>query len=143
MGARQKIENLIEKKRQEIADFQAQINKNEMYIQGLLDSLRFLPKEEGSSETKAEPQLRVGSDVYRAREFLKQAGQPKQIMDILRGIGKEATKTNRISLGGTISWWVRKGQIFTRPKPNTFGLTEFDNTSSDTGFGLDVGESET
>lgn len=143
MGARQKIESLIEKKRQESAELQSQIDKNEIYIQGLLDSLRFLPKEQESTEPKAESHLRAGSDVYKAREFLKAAGRPMYIMDILKGIGKEANKSNRVSVSGTISWWVRKGQIFTRPSPNTFGLVEFDVLPLGEEGELDTNESET
>jgi hypothetical protein len=130
MSARQKIEGLIEKKRQENAELQRQIEKNDTYIQGLLDSLRFLPKET-NGEVKPESNLRPGSDVYKAREFLRQLGRPAYVMDIIKGIGKEENTANRVSLSGTMSWWVRKGQIFTRPKPNTFGLVEFESTSTD------------
>ncbi len=128
MSARQKIEGLIEKKRQENAELQKQIEKNETYIQGLLDSLRFLPKD-SQGEVKPESTLRPGSDVYKAREYLRQLGRPAYVMDIVKGIGKEENKENRVSLSGTMSWWVRKGQIFTRPEPNTFGLIEFESGS--------------
>ena len=44
------------------------------------------------------------------------------IQDILRGIGKEVTPENRASLGGSLAAYVRRGEIFSRPAPNTFAL---------------------
>jgi hypothetical protein len=35
---------------------------------------------------------------------------------------------NRSALSGSIAAYVRKGEIFTRPAPNTFGLLELGNS---------------
>ena len=46
-------------------------------------------------------------------------------MAILRGVGEEETAANRATLSGSLSAYVRKGEVFTRPAPNVFGLVEF------------------
>ena len=69
--------------------------------------------------------MRCALAVPQAREYLLKAGKPMHLSKIVEGIGKEPSKENRLSLGGSLSGYVRKGQIFTRPAPNTFGLVEF------------------
>ena len=50
---------------------------------------------------------------------------------LLNAIGKESTKSNKVSLSSSIAHYVREGIIFTRPAPNTFGLKEFEKTDHD------------
>ena len=45
------------------------------------------------------------------------------ISEILAAIGVENTKNTRVSLVGSLGSYVRKGQVFSRPGPNIFGLT--------------------
>ncbi len=71
--------------------------------------------------------LRPGSDLAKARELLQRVGQQLHVNEIVKGIGKELTRANRLSLGGSLSGYVRKGLIFNRPAPNSFGLLEFED----------------
>jgi hypothetical protein len=64
------------------------------------------------------------------KQALEQSGKPLHITDILKRIGKENTKKNRLSLGGTLSRYVREGNVFMRAGPNTFGLMS-NSTESD------------
>jgi len=121
MSGRQEIEKRIEKKRAEVAELEARVREERAFLAGLQESLRFFTKED-FGEPPAEPNLRPGTDLYKTREYLQKLGHSAYIPDILKGIGKEVTKENRVSLSGNLSWYVRKGLIFTRPKPNTFGL---------------------
>ena len=121
MGARQELEKRIEKKKAEISELESKLREERAFLSGLQESLRFFPKDD-SGDTKTEVVLRPGTDLYKTQEFLQKQGRPTYIADILRGIGKEVTKENRVSLSGNLSWYVRKGLIFTRPAPNTFGL---------------------
>lgn len=121
MGAKQEFEKRIEKKKAEIAELEAKLREERAFLSGLQESLRFFPKED-SGETKTEVVLRPGTDLYKTQEFLQKQGRPAYIADILKGIGKEVTKESRVSLSGNLSWYVRKGLIFTRTAPNTFGL---------------------
>jgi hypothetical protein len=63
--------------------------------------------------------------------FLRKAGKPLHITDILKGIGKTTSKKDRVSLSGSLGWYVRRNEIFTRPAPNTFGLKEMEDISKE------------
>ena len=74
--------------------------------------------------------LRPGTTLAKARDAIKKAGKPLHVSEILKLVEKPADKKNRVSLGGSLSGYVRRGEIFTRPAPNTFGLKEFDKEAS-------------
>jgi hypothetical protein len=122
MQIQRELERRIEKKRQEIAGLKQQLGNSETYLEALLDTLKLLPKE-GDKEVV----LRPGTDLAKARDFIKVHNRPQHVTDILKGIGKEANKANKISLSGSLSGYVRKGVIFTKPSPNTFSLLELEN----------------
>ena len=46
------------------------------------------------------------------------------INEILTKLGKSIDNQNRVSLVGTLGSYSRKGRIFIRTAPNTFGLLE-------------------
>ena len=50
---------------------------------------------------------------------------PMEIGDILAAIGRPNFKKTRSSMKSMLGGYVNKGQIFTRPRPDTFGLVEF------------------
>lgn len=122
MQIQRELERRIEKKRQEIAELKQQLNTAESYLSALQDTLKLLPKE-GEKEVV----LRAGSDLAGARDFIKAQGRPQHVNDILKGINKEPNKANKISLSGSLGGYVRRGIIFTKPAPNTFGLIELEN----------------
>src|SRR5665213_86173 len=108
MSSRRLLERQIAKSNQEIelltaeiADRQQQISLKDAYIQGMKDSLKYLPKSDSSSESL--PQLRAGSDVALAREILVKAGKPLHVNEILKQMGKEVNKQNRASVAGYIN----------------------------------------
>lgn len=127
MGAREEIQKRIERKRAEIVSLEAQVREAEIYIQALEDTLKILPKDTSNEplDSSVLTELRPGSRVAKARDFLRQAGQQLQVMEILKGIGEPPNAANRAGLSSSISAYVREGRIFTRPAPNTFGLVEF------------------
>jgi hypothetical protein len=145
MGIREEIQKRIERKRIEVFEFEARIKEARVYIQALEDTVKMLPKDApGGTELNLE--LRPGSRVAKAQDFLRKAGRPQQILAILEGIGEEPNNANRAALSGSIGAYVRKGEIFTRPAPNTFGLVEFGAAPSKKGpppgFGRDGSEIE-
>jgi|ERR1035438_9462688 hypothetical protein len=149
MGAREEIQKRIEKKRAEISTLTTQIREAQVYIQALEDTLKMLPKDVQNDEFNgAQADLRPGSRVARAYDFIRQTGCPQQVLDILKGIGEEQTLPNRAALSGSIGAYVRNGRIFTRPAPNTFGLLEFGNkptmprSGPPPGFGKEVPPAE-
>ncbi|HEV2521532.1 MAG TPA: winged helix-turn-helix domain-containing protein [Candidatus Acidoferrales bacterium] len=126
MSVREQFQKLVDRKNQEIRDLELQIEKAKAYVQALQDSMRFLPKDNGQEETA----LRPGTALAQAREVLRKAGKPMHISEILKAINKPVDKKNRLSLSGSLSTYVRNGQIFTRPAPNTFGLIEMNKMDS-------------
>lgn len=117
------MERRIAKKRQEAADLGNKLREANAYLLALEDTLALLV--EGEEGEDGEPVFRHGSDVAKARDWLRKIGKPKHISEILQGIGRQNDKKARISLGSTISGYVRKEQVFSRPGPNIFGLVEF------------------
>jgi hypothetical protein len=125
MGVREQIEKRIENKRQENIGLEDLIRANEAFIAGLQEALKLMPKE-AAQERSPEQILRPGSVMAKVRDLLNERREPLYINDILKGIGKEMSKKNRISIGGSLGNYVRRNEIFTRPAPNTYGLLEFE-----------------
>ena len=124
MGARENLQRLADRKAQEIVDLERQIDMAKAYLQAIQDSIRALPKEnttQVNSEDRS-PELRSGSVLARTKEVIQKHGQPMHINEILQSVGLENTRKVRVSLIGSLGNYVRKGAVFTRPAPNTFGL---------------------
>jgi hypothetical protein len=142
ISERRKIEERLRKKEQEIAELEEQIKAARIYLQALQDVLKILPKAPDPTVT-AEAVLRPGSAVAQAREVILERGEPVQILELLQALNKEPTRENRASLTSSLAAYVRRGEIFTRPAPNTFGLIELGHHTSEvdledhppTGFG--------
>ncbi len=139
MGLREDLLKKIEKKNQEVRELESQIREANAYIQGLHDVVKIIPKENGD-DYPPERKLRPNSDMAKAQDFLRKVGKPLYVGEILEGIGKGDTKRHRLSLSGSLGDYVRKGEIFNRPAPNTFGLIEF--TSSQEAEESEAGSKE-
>ncbi len=125
MGLREDIQRRIEKKQQEQADremaFAIERASTAAYIQAMQDMLKSLPRDP-SDARDGNLVLRPGSAMAQARDAIQKAGKPLHISAILRAIGRPVDKESRTSIGGSISNYVRRGEVFTRTAPNTFGL---------------------
>jgi hypothetical protein len=124
MNERRKVEDRIRKKETEIADLESKIRDARVYMQALGDVLKLLPKDPDSGPTDSDSSLRPGSTVSQARDAILSDGSPMHITKLLEVLGKEQTRENVASLGSSLAAYVRRGEIFTRPAPNTFGLSE-------------------
>jgi hypothetical protein len=125
MNERRKIEERLRRKEQEIQGLEDQIKEARVYIQALQDVLKLLPRDadaEGSPDTV----LRAGSLVAQARTTIKARGGALHVDEILRILGKEVNRENKAALSGSLAAYVRRGEIFTRPAPNTYGLVELE-----------------
>jgi len=129
MGLRNDFQKRIEKKQQEIRDLELKLKEANSYLQALLDSLKLLPRD--SDAANSEQVLRPGTTLAKARDAIKKAGKPLHVSEILKILEKPIDKKNRVSLGGSLSGYVRRGEIFTRPSPNTFGLRELEELESE------------
>ena len=130
MSERRRIEERLRKKEQEIEALQEQIKAARVYIQALQDVLKMLPRAPDHG-VSAESVLRPGSAVAKAREVILKRGQPIQILDLLAALNKAPNRENRSSLTSSLAAYVRRGEIFTRPVPNTFGLIELGHHTSE------------
>lgn len=128
MADRRQIEAMVRRKEAEIQSLEAKIKEARAYLQALQDVLRRFPRNSQDTVTP-EAILRPGSLVAQARETILKQGKAMHVEQILKRLGRETTRENKIALGGSISAYVRKGSIFTRVAPNTFGLAEFNEAT--------------
>ena len=129
MSARAELEKRIEKRREEIAALQTKVRESQVYIAALEEALRVLPRE-GVNDGNAGNVLRQGSNAALAREAILFVGRPMHVEELLKALKKDSTRVNRAGLTGSLAAYVRKGEIFTRPAPNTFGLVELKSRTS-------------
>ena len=118
----------IERKELEIRDLEKQLAAANAYLQALQETIRLLPKEPLGSFTSPAQVLRPGSAVAKAREAILKAGKPLHITELLKALGRPIDKNSRVSLSGSLSGYVKRNEIFTRPAPNTFGLIELNHS---------------
>ena len=128
MDERAKIEERLRRKEVEIQGLDEKIRATRVYVQALRDVLKMLDagdREPLERQADApDKTLRPGSAVAQARDIILKRGEPVHINDLLSAQGKVATRDSRASLTSSLSAYVRRGEIFTRPAPNTFGLIE-------------------
>ncbi|WP_394888011.1 hypothetical protein ACG873_23310 [Mesorhizobium sp. AaZ16] len=130
MTERKKIEDRLRKKEQEVASLEEKTKVARVYIQALRDILKMLASD-ADDNTDAESVLRPGSAVAEARQVILNKGAPVHINDILQALGREATREAKASLTSSLAAYVRRGEIFTRPAPNTFGLAELGHETTE------------
>lgn len=128
MSSRKKIEDRIKRKEAEILELEAKIREGSAYVQALHDVIKLLPRDD---DMPAEAILRSGSAVAGAREAILKAGRPLHISEILDAMGRVVDRKSRTGLSGSISAYVRRGEIFTRSAPNTFGLAEMNDDAEE------------
>lgn len=135
MDEREAIEQRLRRKEAEIQSLEDKLRAARTYVQALRDVLNLLSKGVGASATQpqSETVLRPGSAVALAREVILARGKPVHINELLEAQGKEASRENRASLTSSLSAYVRRGETFTRPAPNTFGLVELAQTTASQG----------
>lgn len=134
MSVRSDIEKRILKLQSEINEFHghaaeifSEIEQREFAVLELQAVLKTLPKDSEGDTPPQEVALRKGSDMANARDVLRSVRVPLHVDDLLRQLGKPIDKKHRASLSGQMSVYVRKGQVFTKTAPNTFGLKELEN----------------
>lgn len=132
MGLREDIQKRIERKQQELTEremaFALERAATGAYIQAMQDMLKSLPR--ASSDIRPTNLiLRPGSAMAQAKDAIQKAGKPLHISEILRAIGRPVDKVTRVSIGGSISNYVRRGEVFTRTAPNTFGLVGMESVT--------------
>lgn len=144
MTSRRNIEQRIQKKEQEIQELEMKIREARAYVQALQDVARYMPRDgDGAQEdtggSRGSEAIRAGSLVYDAREAILAAGRALHVVDILKASGRDNTRKNRTGMSGSLAAYVRRNEIFTRPKPNTFGLIELNPAAANSKIGQPSG----
>jgi hypothetical protein len=119
MGYREELQRRIDQQQQKVWQLQADARDANTYLQGLVDAMKLLPKEPNPNK---EIRLRDGSAIAEARKAILAQKRPMHISEIMPAIGGKESDQPSVSSG--ISAYVRKGEIFVRTAPNTFGLIE-------------------
>lgn len=148
MDFRTELEKRLEKQRSvlsgihsQIAELKVKADTAEAVIKELESLHKALPRDasasNGSGPPVVEMTLRRGSDVWKAREALREFKKPTPLDQLLEKTGKEPTKENRRSLASQLSWYARRNQIFTKPETNVFGLLEWGNHTEESAEGVE------
>lgn len=129
------VEERLRRKELEIQSLEEKLRAARIYLQALRDVLKVgqLAENRDQGGVSADVLLRPGSAVALARDAILARGKPVHINELLGIQGKELTRESRASLTSSLSAYVRRGEIFTRPAPNTFGLIELGHDHSETG----------
>lgn len=141
MGLREDLQRRIERKQAELAEAELEWERRkagaEAYIQALQETIRSLPRD--AADVRPEHILRAGGALARVRDFIIGRGNPQSVDDILRALGKPNDKKSKASLTSMLGTYVRKGEIFVRTAPNTYGLIELAHSQGEdeppAGFG--------
>ena len=131
MSERDKVAEKLRKKELEVHSLEDKLRAAKVYVQALQDVLKMLS--DGGERLDAlstDVALRPGSAVDQAREIILQRGTPVHVSDLLAALGREPSRDSRASLTSSLAAYVRRGEIFTRPAPNTFGLVELGHNGS-------------
>jgi hypothetical protein len=140
MDMREEITKRIERKEEEIREYEMKIAEAKAYLQALTEMQKLIPK---APVTPTNPALalRAGTAMAKAREAILKAGKPLHISEILKALGRPVDRANRGSIAGSLSAYVRNGEIFTKIAPNTFGLVEM-GTKGTFNAAMSLGETE-
>lgn len=122
MNERRRIEERVRQKEMEIQELESKSRDAKIYLQALQDVLKIIPRE--ISHSLGAKALRPGSSVFKAREVMLSVGHPMHITDLLTALEQPVNREARASLSSSLASYVRRGEMFTRPAPNTFGLAE-------------------
>ena len=120
----------LRKKTAEIQSLEEKLRTARIYVQALQDVMKAIggaQPEEGRSESI----LRSGSAVSQARDVILGSGKPVHVSELLTALGREDTRDVRASLTSQLAAYVRRGEVFTRPAPNTYGLVELGHESAE------------
>jgi hypothetical protein len=113
------IRALILEKEAELARLEAELSAGRTYV-------RLLESRVKAAEKRMEEYPETDDPVVAVRRVLAGAGQPLFIDEILHALGETVSRDSREQLRRLLLPWVRRGEIFSRPRPGTFGLMEWE-----------------
>lgn len=135
MSERSVVEEQLKKKEAEVILLEEKLKVARVYLRALQDVQKAVLRNSSGSTagSEADVSLRPGSTISQAREAILAHGAPMYIDDLLVALGKEVSREEKASLTGNLAAYVRKGEVFTRPMPSTFGLVELADVRQEVG----------
>lgn len=115
------LQRAVRKKEQEVERLKGNLSEAQTHLGGLRKALEIITKGSTDNSNGSEESLRPGSTIAKVRDILSREG-PLHTSEIVKRLGRENTKQNRVSIAGSISAYVRDGRIFEKTAPNTFGV---------------------
>jgi len=125
MDFKELVINEIRRQELRVSKLKHELDTAQIYLKAQRDMLKLMGEDALSSVGDSgadDSSLRSGGDPAKVRDILKEAGKPLHVMELLGRLGKPQTPENRATLTGTLSNYVRKGRVFAKTAPNTFGL---------------------
>ncbi len=110
---------LVAEKRAELVRLEAELAAGQAYLQCLEERIL-------AAEARAGDLAETDDPVVAIRRLIREAGQPLYIDEILRGLDRPLSRDTREEVRQLLLSWVRRGEIFTRPRPAIFGLIELE-----------------
>lgn len=123
--------DLIRQKKTQIAQLQKELDEalGELTREGHAPALAEARRPRRSAAGSDPPRngrrtISPTSSVGLTIEVLRQAGKPLRIQEILKRLESGGHKTEKNTLVGGLSRYVKQKRVFYRPAPSTFGLIE-------------------
>lgn len=112
---------LVAEKEGELARLEAELTAGRAYLSVLQSQIEAAEARTANERETAEDPVIV------IRRLILEAGKPLYIDDILRGLDLPLTRETRDEIRQLLLSWVRRGEIFSRPRPAVFGLIELES----------------
>ena len=109
---------LATEKEKELVRLEAELRAGRAYLSFLNDRI------EAAAEVRNGDDFSSDDPVVVIRRLIREAGKPLYLDDILRGLDRPLNRASREEIRGLLLSWVRRGEVFTRPRPGIFGLRE-------------------
>jgi hypothetical protein len=116
------IRGLIAEKQADITRLEAELSAARAYVRLLQSRLQ-------AAQARLDDLPESEDPIIAIRRLILEAGQPMFIDDILQGLGRPVTRDSREQIRRLLLPWVRRHEVFTRPRPSMFGLLEFEEQS--------------
>ena len=125
------LRSLLAEKESEIVRLEAELDAAHSYQRFLAGRIDDAEQRRGEEPASDDPVLII-------RRLVLEAGKPLFIDDILRGLRLPLNRDSREEIQRMLVSWVRRGEIFTGPRPSTFGLIEMEGGASHSSQVLDL-----
>lgn len=102
------------------------IQDAQVEVRAFEEALRLVRSEERKPDSDSRPDrsLRPGTKIAKVRDLIREAGRPLHIDEIMDKLGEPSDINARVSIVGSLSKYVKNGQVFKRTATSTFGLKD-------------------